>query len=41
MLVYEATKSEFLDDVFNDELTNNIINNFQEKIGSVNKSEVR
>ena len=41
MLVYEATKSEFLDDVFNDELTKNIINNFQEKIGSVNKSEVR
>ncbi|MFD1415702.1 DUF2075 domain-containing protein [Oceanobacillus jeddahense] len=41
MLVYEATKSEFLNDVFNDELTNNIINNFQEKIGSVNKSEVR
>ncbi|MBD1222138.1 DUF2075 domain-containing protein [Virgibacillus halodenitrificans] len=41
MLVYEATKSEFLEDVFHDELTNNIINNFQSKVGSVNKAEVR
>ncbi|MCG1028887.1 DUF2075 domain-containing protein [Virgibacillus halodenitrificans] len=41
MLVYEATKAEFLDDVFHDELTNNIINNFQSKVGSVNKAEVR
>lgn len=41
MLVYEATKTEFLNDVFHDELTNNIINNFQTKIGKVNKSEVR
>ncbi|HEY4602292.1 MAG TPA: DUF2075 domain-containing protein [Cerasibacillus sp.] len=41
MLVYESTKQEFLQDVFNDELTNNIINNFNEKIGSVNEAEVR
>ncbi|WP_337969540.1 DUF2075 domain-containing protein [Virgibacillus salexigens] len=41
MLVYEAVKSEFLEDVFHDALTNNIINNFQSKIGTVNKSEVR
>src|SRR5699024_11535687 len=31
----------FLEDVFNDELTTNIINNFQNKVGKVNESEVR
>src|SRR5699024_6471420 len=41
MLVYESTKEEFLIDVFDDELTNNIINNFNKKIGSVNEAEVR
>lgn len=41
MIVYEATKDQFLEDVFHDELTNNIINNFNEKIGSVNEAEVR
>lgn len=41
MLVYGATKSEFLEDVFHDELTKNIISNFKTKIGSVNKAEVR
>jgi len=41
MLVYESTKEEFLEDVFHDELTNNIINNFNEKVGSVNEAEVR
>lgn len=41
MLVYEATKQEFLEDVFHDELTTNIINNFNKKIGKVNESEVR
>lgn len=41
MIVYESTKKEFIQDVFNDELTNNIINNFNEKIGSVNEAEVR
>ena len=41
MIVYEATKEEFVNDVFEDELTNNIINNFKEKIGKVNEAEVR
>mgnify|MGYP001420572896 CR=1 FL=1 len=41
MLVYEATKQEFLQDVFYDKLTTNIINNFNEKIGKVNEAEVR
>jgi len=41
MLVYEATKQEFLDDIFQDRLTNNIINNFNQKIGKVNEREVR
>lgn len=41
MLVYEATKQEFLEDVFHDELTNNIINNFNKKVGKVNEAEVR
>lgn len=41
MIVYEAVKNEFLEDVFNDKLTTNIINNFKNKIGKVNESEVR
>lgn len=41
MIVYEATKKEFINDVFEDELTSNIIRNFKEKIGSVNEAEVR
>ncbi|MCF3944902.1 DUF2075 domain-containing protein [Oceanobacillus alkalisoli] len=41
MLVYEATKQEFLEDVFHDELTNNIISNFNKKVGKVNVAEVR
>lgn len=41
MIVYEAIKEDFLEDVFNDQLTNNIINNFNEKIGKVNEAEVR
>lgn len=41
MIVYEATKEEFLKDVFDDELTINIINNFYKKIGRVNEREVR
>ena len=41
VLVYEATKKEFLEDVFRDELTTNIINNFNKKIGKVNEAEVR
>ncbi|MDG5788866.1 DUF2075 domain-containing protein [Evansella sp. AB-P1] len=41
MIVYEATKSEFLKDVFHDELVNNICSNFEEKVGRINRSEVR
>ncbi|MFE8701555.1 DNA/RNA helicase domain-containing protein [Cytobacillus sp. FJAT-54145] len=41
MIVYEATKAEFLEDVFHDELVNNICNNYNAKIGKINKSEVR
>ncbi|WP_404451956.1 DUF2075 domain-containing protein [Virgibacillus necropolis] len=41
MIIYEATKVEFLQDVFRDELTNNIINNYKARIGNVNKAEVR
>ncbi|MFP3470733.1 hypothetical protein R0J90_11890, partial [Micrococcus sp. SIMBA_144] len=41
MIIYEAMKSEFLQDVLNDTLVNNIYNNYQEKIGKINESEVR
>jgi len=41
VIVYEAIKEDFLEDVFNDQLTTNIINNFNEKVGKVNESEVR
>jgi len=41
MIVYEATKSEFMTDIFEDELTENIINNFKEKVGRINEAEVR
>ncbi|ALC91536.1 ATP-binding protein [Bacillus sp. FJAT-18017] len=41
MIVYEATKSEFLKDVFEDHLVENICNNFESKMGRVNKAEVR
>src|SRR5699024_3846492 len=41
MIVYESTKQEFLEDVFHDELTNNIITNFNEKVGKVNEAAVR
>lgn len=41
MIVYESTKQEFLQDVFHDELTSNIISNFNEKLGKVNEAEVR
>lgn len=41
MIVYEATKSEFLEDVFHDNLVNNICNNYNSKIGKINASEVR
>lgn len=41
MIVYEATKNEFLTDVFEDQLVNNICNNYNEKIGRINEREVR
>lgn len=41
MIIYESTKKNFLIDIFHDELTNNIINNFKQKIGRVNESEIR
>lgn len=41
MIVYEATKDEFLKDVFDDELVNNIISNYNSKIGRINEREVR
>ncbi len=41
MIIYEATKSEFLEDVFHDELVNNICNNYNAKIGKINEREVR
>ena len=41
MIIYEATKSEFVEDVFSDNLVNNICKNYNDKIGKINKSEVR
>ena len=41
MIVYEATKSEFLEDVFKDELVQNICDNYESKVGRINQSEVR
>ncbi|MFJ7849183.1 DNA/RNA helicase domain-containing protein [Peribacillus sp. NPDC097206] len=41
MIIYEAIKSEFLQDVFEDKLIDNIVNNYAEKVGRINKSELR
>ncbi|WP_211748454.1 DUF2075 domain-containing protein [Paenibacillus sp. Marseille-Q4541] len=41
MIVYEAIKSEFLNDVYEDRLVENISNNYVDKIGKINKSELR
>jgi uncharacterized protein len=41
LIVYEATKNEFLKDVFDDELVNNIVSNYNSKIGRINEREVR
>ncbi|MEC2057121.1 DUF2075 domain-containing protein [Peribacillus psychrosaccharolyticus] len=41
MIIYEAIKSEFLHDVFEDKLIDNIVNNYAEKVGGINKSELR
>jgi uncharacterized protein len=41
MIVYEATKEEFVKHVFMDELVDRIEESFSEKIGKVNKNELR
>lgn len=41
MIVYEATKNEFIHDVFMDEVVDKIHEKYTEKIGRVNKSELR
>ncbi|WP_040228481.1 DUF2075 domain-containing protein [Bhargavaea cecembensis] len=41
MIVYEATKDEFMDDILTDNLVNNICKNFNDKIGKVNEAEIR
>lgn len=41
MIVYEATKEEFLSDVFDDQLVTNICKNYNDKIGKINEREVR
>ena len=41
MIVYEATKSEFLNHILNDELTMKIYENYQKKIGRTSKNEIR
>jgi uncharacterized protein len=41
MIVYEATKKEFVNQVFSDELVDRIEESFSEKIGRVNKNELR
>ncbi|PTL38364.1 DUF2075 domain-containing protein [Alkalicoccus saliphilus] len=41
MIIYEATKRDFLQDVFQDELVKHICDNYESKVGRVNKSEVR
>lgn len=41
MIIYEGIKSEFLHDVFEDKLIDNIVNNYTEKVGKINKSELR
>jgi len=41
MIVYEATKAEFMSDVFEDQLVPTICKNFNKKLGKVNEREVR
>ncbi|MFB6468848.1 DNA/RNA helicase domain-containing protein [Cytobacillus sp. Hz8] len=41
MIVYEATKDEFINHVFMDKLVDKLHDNFNEKIGRVNKNELR
>lgn len=41
LIVYEATKDEFIHDVFMDRVVDKIHKQYTEKIGRVNKSELR
>lgn len=41
LIVYEATKAEFMSDVFEDQLVPTICENFNQKVGKVNEREVR
>lgn len=41
MIIYEATKGEFLDHILNDQLTMKIYENYQKKIGRTSKNEIR
>lgn len=41
MIIYEAVKSEFMQDVFEDKLVDNIVKNYSAKIGKINKGELR
>ncbi len=41
MIIYEALKKEFVQDVKDDLLVEKLFKNFQEKIGQVSKSEIR
>ena len=41
MIIYEATKVEFLNHILNDELTMKIYENYRKKIGHTSKNEIR
>lgn len=41
MIVYEATKGEFLDHILNDQLTMKIYENYKKKIGGTSQNEIR
>ncbi len=41
MIVYEATKGEFLDHILNDQLTMKIYENYKKKIGHTSRNEIR
>ena len=37
MIIYEAFKSEFPQDIFEDKLIDNIVNNYADKVGRIIK----
>ena len=41
MIVYEATKGEFVDSVFSGSITDEIYDVYKQKIGKSNKSQIR